>query len=224
VASRDRQPVKTGFDGKGGSLPEEMLPQTIAYGGVSFRLAFPETANAMTARGQAISLPAPARRVYLLAAATDGDERAVFKIGQTETALMIQNWGGLIGQWDKRNWKQTEVQVPSRTAPPGTPPDIAAQMQRPRTRINPYGEMTGITPGFIRRTPVAWFASHHHNQSGMNEAYAYSYLFAYAIEVPPGAKTLTLPVNEHVRILAISTSNERTRLQPAQPLYDMLQR
>jgi phosphodiesterase/alkaline phosphatase D-like protein len=67
-----------------------------------------------------------------------------------------------------------------------------------------------------------WFASHRHTPAGTNEAYAYSYLFAYTIDVPPNAKTLTLPNNDNVRILAITGSNERTSVKPARALYDTL--
>src|SRR5437879_13140175 len=35
--------------------------------------------------------------------------------------------------------------------------------------------------------------------------YAYSYLFAYALDVAPGARTLTLPDNDRIRILAINS-------------------
>ena len=84
--------------------------------------------------------------------------------------------------------------------------------------------MLGITPGFIKRAPIAWFASHRHTPAGTNEAYAYSYLFAYTIDVPAGAKTLTLPNNDNVRILAITASNERSSVKPAHPLYDTLER
>ena len=97
-------------------------------------------------------------------------------------------------------------------------------MQRPRTRIDPYGEMLGITPGFIKRAPLAWFASHHHTVAGTNEAYAYSYLFAYTIDVPANATTLTLPNNDQIRILAITGSNERDTVRAAQPLYDVFER
>jgi alpha-mannosidase len=84
--------------------------------------------------------------------------------------------------------------------------------------------MIGITPGFIKRAPIAWFASHHHTTAGVNEAYGYSYLFAYEIEVPVNAVTLTLPNNDQIRILAITGSNERERVKPARPLYDTLER
>ena len=82
--------------------------------------------------------------------------------------------------------------------------------------------MTGIVPGFIKRTPVAWFASHRHTADGVNEAYAYSYLFAYAVDVPAGARTLTLPNNDRIRILAMTVANEGGHVNPAQPLYDDL--
>ena len=84
--------------------------------------------------------------------------------------------------------------------------------------------MAGITPGFIKRAPLAWFASHRHTAAGTNEAYAYSYLFVYTIDVPANAKMLTIPENENVRILAITGSNEREWVKPAHPLYDTLER
>jgi alpha-mannosidase len=82
--------------------------------------------------------------------------------------------------------------------------------------------MTGIKPGFIKRAPLAWFASHHHTSDGRSEPYAYSYLFAYVIDIPANAKTLTLPDNDRIRIMAITLSNEVEPLRPVQPLYDML--
>jgi alpha-mannosidase len=69
-------------------------------------------------------------------------------------------------------------------------------------------EMTGLTPGYIKPAHVAWFASHHHDAEGANEPYQYSYLFAYPIDLPAGAKTLTLPANDKIRIMAISVANE----------------
>ncbi len=68
--------------------------------------------------------------------------------------------------------------------------------------------MDGLTPGFIKRAPVAWFASHKHTPDGKNEAYAYSYLFAYSLNVPAGATTLTLPNDPHVRVLAVTVADQ----------------
>ena len=224
VATVDGEKSSAGFNGKGAALPAEMLPGEIAYGGITFRLAGGDKPNAVVAKGQSIALPSGLRRVYILAASAGEDQKAAFGIGLKSVDLTIPSWGGFIGQWDDRQWKQTEVQIPPRTPPPGTPPDIAAQLQRPRTRIDPYGQMIGITPGFIKRSALAWFASHHHSAAGTNEAYSYSYLFAYAIDVPANAEKLVLPRNENIRILAVTGSNERQKVIPAQPLYDTLER
>ncbi|HEX5890439.1 MAG TPA: glycoside hydrolase family 38 C-terminal domain-containing protein, partial [Pyrinomonadaceae bacterium] len=220
VATADGERIKAGFDGEGSALPAEMLPREIAYSGITFRMA-PGNANAVVPRGQTIQLPNGVRRLYILAAAVNDDQKVTFRVGSETKSLTIQRWNGFIGQWDNRQWKRTEVQLAPRTPPPDIPPDIAAVLQRTRTRIDQYGEMTGITPGFIKRAPLAWFASHHHTASGTNEAYAYSYLFAYEIEVPANATTLTLPNNDQVRILAITGSNERHRVTPARELYGL---
>jgi alpha-mannosidase len=227
ATSADGTKSSTGFDAAGRALPAEMLPRGLEYDGIRFQFgpATRGTANAAVAKGQTIALPRGVfNRVYIVAASADGDQKAAFRIGNNPVDLNIQNWSGFIGQWDDRQWKTKEVTIPPRPVPPGTPPDIAAQLQRPRTRTDPYGEMIGITPGFIKRAPLAWFASHRHNSDGANEYYAYSYLFAYAIDVPAGARTLTLPVNDKIRVLAITAANQRGRLWPAQPLYDTLER
>jgi alpha-mannosidase len=83
-------------------------------------------------------------------------------------------------------------------------------------------EYTGLIPGFIKRAPVAWFASHQHSAQGSNEPYAYCYLFAYSLDLPPGSTTLTLPNNDKIRILAVTVADQPDEVSPVQPLYDML--
>jgi alpha-mannosidase len=110
----------------------------------------------------------------------------------------------------------TEQQVqPPQGAPPGTPP---------RIRVNPYGEMLGLKPGFIKRADIAWFNSQRRAADGSAEPYAYSYLFAYALDIPTGTRTITLPDNDRVRILAITVADEPWVLTTVQPLYDTLER
>jgi len=224
VANRDGERMKSGFDGEGLALPAEMLPRELSFAGIVFHLGPADKANALVARGQEISLPPGLKRLYVLAASAAGDQDVTFGVGNQTAKMKIQDWSGFIGQWDDRQWRQTEVKLQPRTPPADVPPDIAAVLQRPRTRLNPYGEMLGITPGFIKDAPIAWFASHRHTQAGTNEAYAYSYLFAYTIDVPANARTLTLPNNENVRILAIIGTDEREWVRPADRLYDTLER
>jgi alpha-mannosidase len=82
--------------------------------------------------------------------------------------------------------------------------------------------MLGLRPGFIKRADIAWFSSQRRAADGSAEPYAYSYLFAYAIDLPPGATTLTLPDSERIRILAMTVADEPWVVTPVQPLYDVL--
>ena len=82
--------------------------------------------------------------------------------------------------------------------------------------------MIGLKPGYIKRADLAWFSSHHHNAAGENVSYSYSYLFGYEMDLPAGAKTIKLPDNNNVRILAMSLADENPEVSPAQPLYDVL--
>ncbi len=201
TASNDGTKSAAGFDGKGNSLPAEMLPAQITFNGVQFQLAPAKTGalNAVVAKGQSITLPGgPHNRVYVLAASADGDQKATFKIGNMNADLNIENWGGFIGQWDDRTWSSKD------------------------TSKDDYGQMTGLIPGYIKRADLAWYCSHHHNAAGENVPYSYSYLFAYEIDLPAGARAITLPNNENIRILAMSAAEENPEVTPAQPLYDVL--
>jgi alpha-mannosidase len=217
AASNAGSQSQSGFDASGEALAAEMLPTDITYAGIHFELAAAETGkpDAVVARGQSISLPSGNyNRVYLLAAASDGDQNATFRIGDAPVRLNIENWGGFVGQWDNRSWTEKEVPIQY-------PQGFTPRPNAPKTRTEM--EFTGeITPGFIKRAPIAWFCDHRHTPDGKNEAYSYSYLFAYAMDLPSGVKTLTLPENDNIRILAVSVANEPGVTHAAAPLYDTL--
>ncbi len=215
VATTDGTSSASGFDGHGNALPAEMLPPQITFHDVRFQLGPAKTgvSNAIAADGQTIQLPpGHYNRVYLLAASAAGDQQAAFQVGDHRTDLNIQNWGGFIGQWDDRRWIAKDVTVPARGPRPA------------RTRHDDYAEMTGITPGYIKRADLAWYCSHHHDKTGKNIAYGYSYLFGYRLDLPSGARTITLPHNRDIRVLAISVAEENPEARPVQPLYDTLGR
>jgi alpha-mannosidase len=231
VATADHKVSTGGFDSEGKSLPGEMLPAEIAYDGITFHLA-PATEgklNAVTADGQIINLPeGNYDRLYLLAASYGGDQHATFQIGSTSVPLTIQDWSGYIGQWDNRQWKTIPVPPPA-TPAAGDNSKEAQRALRTLFYIKTHGPImkpgfVGLTPGFIKRAPVAWYASHLHSTDGSNAIYNYSYLYAYTVDVPAGAKALTLPTNDHIRILAITAAAAGEHTQPAQPLYDTLDR
>ena len=216
VASRNKAKATGGFDAAGRSLPTEMLPAEIPYAGIVFRLASPDKQNAVVCRGQSINLPVTFNRVYILAAAADGDQKAEFRVGGRIVDLTIQDWGGYVGQWDNRKWNIRQEPVPAPSPRPGQPTPTTPVKPRMRTVM----EYLGVTPGFVKPASVAWFASHRHTASGANEAYAYCYLFAYVLDSPSDAAALTLPKNEKIRVLAVTVADEPGHVRPVQNLVD----
>ncbi len=200
TASNHKAESSRGFDGNGNSLPAEMLPSQITFDDVNFELAQsnPGLANAMVARGERLTLPEGRfNRVYILAASADGDQTTAFEVGGKKVELSIQDWSGLIGQWDDRQWSKSGAN-------------------------DDYGEMVSLKPGYIKRADLAWYCSHHHDAAGENVPYGYSYLFAYSIDLPAGATSIELPDNDKVAVLAISVANANPKVTPAQALYDVL--
>jgi alpha-mannosidase len=202
---------------QGNALPAEMLPGSLEYAGIQFKLAPAGRRNAVSAHGQDIQLPSGKfTRLYLLAVAADGDQRAMFRVDGKPAELTIQEWTGKIGQWDNRSWSTRQEPIPLRPGAPLPPPGAPPRM---RTVMEFDGR---ITPGFIKRADVAWFASHIHGADGNFQPYAYSYIFAYPIDLPQNSKILTLPDNQRIRLLAITAVEEEGAIRPVQPLYDTL--
>ena len=81
--------------------------------------------------------------------------------------------------------------------------------------------LAGIEPGFVQPAEVAWFCSHHHTPQG-DAFYEYSYLYKIPIEVPQGAKSVRLPKDEHIHVLAATAVHGGPRIEPAAPLFDTL--
>lgn len=217
-----------GMDGHGNALPAEMLPSQIVYNGIKFQLAPAETgrANAVIAKGQTIALPSGRfNRILILAASGTEDRKALFRAGNTGVELNIESWAGFVGQWDTRVWKN-EIEhdwAVSAHHAAWPPPDMAHRGPVERTPTYPE-DYVGLNAGYIKPASLAWFASHHHTADGLNEPYQYSYLFAYQIDVPTGTRTLTLPNDGNIRVLAISVADDYPSLKPASPLYDTLGR
>ena len=215
-----------GFDDKGNAIPAEMLPATIEYHDVQFKLAQSGTSapNAAVAKRQKIELPAGRyNRVYVLAASADGDQDADFLIGARSIKLKIQNWSGFIGQWDTRVWKNQSERDWAISADHAVWPPADMQEREKRPVAPRYPEdYAGLEPGYVKTSGLAWYASHQHTAEGLNQPYRYSYLFAYPIDLESGELTLTLPNNDKIRVLAVSVAEEAPKLKPAQPLYDTL--
>ncbi|WP_255462272.1 glycoside hydrolase family 38 C-terminal domain-containing protein [Granulicella sp. WH15] len=226
IASNDDTKIEDGgIDGKGNAMPAEMLSSEIDYGPVRFELASAKTGvpNAVTARGQTLALPAGRfNRIYLLAAASSADDqKALFRVGNRAAELNIQSWTGWIGQWDTRIWTNTPDRDWAVSAN-----HVSSSLRSPNESKPPAwrypDDYVGLKPGYIKQAALGWYASHHHTAEGLNEPYQYSYLFVYSLDLPVGARTLTLPNNDKIRILSVSVVGDSPSLIPASPLFDTL--
>ena len=171
-----------------------MLPDTVESEDIKFALTHKTDGekNALECTGQTIQLPqGNYTRLYLLAAANE-DTRADFTIDGQATPLQIQQWTGKVGQFYNRILSRDQNSV--------------VEMQNP----------------FVKTDNIAWFASHTHSAyPSKNEAYQYCYLYKYEITIPAGAKTLTLPDNKKIKLLALTVAAPNAgNVTTLQPLYD----
>jgi alpha-mannosidase len=82
--------------------------------------------------------------------------------------------------------------------------------------------VTSVTNPFAKRDNIAWFASHRHlAYPSKNDAYQYCYIFKYEINLHSGAKTITFPENQNIKIFAVTAANNGDDdIKLLQPLYD----
>ena len=187
------------------TIPAEMIGDEVVADGIRFAIGSRADGemNAVRCEGQTVRLPAgDFNRMYLLAMAVQGDAMGEFVVDGQGHALSIPDWSGFLGRWDNRVFE-------------GHVSELTYSVNNKLTRIE---------PAYIKRAPLAWFCSHRHNpfgDSGSDEEYTYSYLFKFGVEIPSGAKTLKLPDNPRIRVLAISLAAEEGESAiPVQPLYD----
>jgi alpha-mannosidase len=189
-------------DDQGATIPGEMINDTVISEGIKFQIGPSANGkeNAVLCSGQTITLPnGKFNSIYLLAMAINGDTEGTFKIDGHPAQLPIQDWSGFIGQWDNRVFQ-------------GELPGLAYSLSNALDHLN---------AGFIKRAPLAWFCSHRHGQDGKDQVYTYSYLFKYRLDARTGAKTLTLPDNSRIRVVAVSlVQDENDSTVAALPLYD----
>jgi alpha-mannosidase len=187
------------LDGKGGTYPAEMIGDKVQVGNLSFDMGPKTTAayNAVECIGQTIDLPSGTRVLHLLAAA-DVEQGVVFKAGDKDIPLTVGGWSGYLGQWDTREFE-------------GKVAELSYSLRNPLKTIH---------PAYYRNHRVAWSATHHHIPTG-DKMYGYSYLFAYRLEIPEGATSITLPNSRFVRIVAMSVGDEGYAKPLQSPFEDL---
>ncbi|MBE0652113.1 MAG: alpha-mannosidase [Bacteroidales bacterium] len=178
----------------GNNIPAELVPDTITSEGIHFMMGSKadESNNAVSCKGQEIQLPEGDYNTVYLIAAADEDTKGAFSAGRENVPLKVQGWTGFVGQFYNREFAQDGYTVKA------------------------------IDPPFSKRADIAWFASHVHQQyPSENLAYQYCYLYKYAIRLPEGVKSIRLPDNDKIKILAMTVANDNgEEVTPLQPLYD----
>lgn len=88
------------FDGKGNSYAAELLPDRIGYKGIGFRLGDPAAENGVKCRRDTVALPEGRyNKLYLLAASTMYDNKAVFTVDGRDYEVLVPYYSGFVGQW-----------------------------------------------------------------------------------------------------------------------------
>ncbi len=143
--------------------------------------------NAVECRGDTISLPSgDFNKLYFLAAANE-DTEGTFLMDNEPVTVGIQSYTGFIGQWFTLKY------------------DDHSRRGEPK-----------ILDPFIKRDNIAWVGTHRHSYTGINEAYVFCYMYKYAIEIPRGAKTVILPENDKIKIMAMTLSKDlSSKTKPA---------
>lgn len=204
VVSSWPKPTEGNFDGKGDSIPGEMLPKSIDSAGVKFRFANTAdgASNAVACKGQTIALPSGKGRTLLILAADGGKGKtAAFRAGDHTVDLSIRSWTAKAGEWDTRLWG-------------GKVPELAYDWHNP---------IVGLVPGHISHVPIAWYSNHYRTAKGENAIYDFCSLYRYQIRIPDGANSVTLPDAPSIKIMAATVaSNLNDEATPVQPLYDVI--
>lgn len=191
VASRAHR-TDGAMDATGGSYPAELFPAQLQREGVAFQLG-------PVGNGAKNALTAQGQKIGLPAGNFNRVHLLVAAAGDTAGSLSV---GRVVYNLETPNWTGFVGQWDNRVWDDAT-------------------HVIGLTPGFTKRTPVAWFATHHNAPAG-DSFYDFSYIFQASFNLPAGTSELTLPDNPKLRIFAVSVSHEPAATPAAAPLYDTL--
>lgn len=166
----------------GNSYAAELLPDSIlTSNGISFRLGEKEIVNGLTCKGNTLQLPAGKNynRIYFLAASTNEDAKALFRLGNTVQEVTVPYYSGFIGQWGH----------------------------------------TGHTEGFLKDAEIAYVGTHRHSHS-KDEAYEFTYMFKFGMDIPKGTTSIKLPDNPNIVLFAATVAQEEyPSVAPASELF-----
>ncbi|MFR2615804.1 glycoside hydrolase family 38 C-terminal domain-containing protein [Parabacteroides goldsteinii] len=84
--------------------------------------------------------------------------------------------------------------------------------------IGQWGHL-GHTEGFLKEAEIAYVGTHRHAPEG-DEAYEYTYMFKFGMDIPKGATQLVLPDNKDIVLFAVTVvKEENPQVTPASELF-----
>ena len=200
LSSGDIDSIIGDFDYVGNSIPAELMPYYIVSDGIGFNISKGtnigwivvfkrDSKDAVIPNGQTVQLPeGDFNRAYVLAATTE-DTKGTFSIGNKSVTLGIQYYSGFIGEWNSLKYNRVMNEE----------------------LFEKDFEVIGENPSYLKTDNIAWVGTHRHRADGTNEAYAFCYLYKYAIDIIKGATMLKLPDNDKIRIMAITAVNDKNK-------------
>lgn len=186
------------FDGAGNSLPSELLPPEVVSEGITFRIGprgFREK-NVVACRGQVIRLPRGTwNGLYLLAAAVGQDVPDSVAVGEQSYDVLFPCYDEPLGQWEDGGAHGLYQTAPG---------DHDAAYLWPQQ--------------------LGWVGTHRHSRASCaDEAAIYCSLFKYFFVLPRGCRTVRLPYDRRVRVVAATVARSNNDLtMPAWPLVEEL--
>lgn len=189
--TRDGEPTRTGFDGRGRCFPAELTPLLLQDAAVPFDLAPVHGGGGVRdGDGGLLEVPSGYAELWWLGAAVGGRTLEVrFRLDGRELAATFPSW-------------RTPLAAPDRR--------LLGGRLGWRTRA-----------GWARRAPLAWYATHLHDRRGRNLAGERGMLFAVPIPLDGAGGTLRLPDAPELRLVAATLVREPARpVREARPLFD----
>lgn len=168
------------FDGKTNSYAAELLPDTLISDGIKFKIG-PTTAGRLNVlRCNANKIAIPAGYKKLYILAS-----SINAAGTTANFVM--------------NTKTYSLNVP-----------YFSGFMGQATMYNFVGGDTVLNSSYLKLDNVAWTGGHMHNGSSKtDQAYAFTYLYKYCLDIPEGTTELVLPVSNSIGIFAITVANNQ---------------
>lgn len=189
--TRDGEPARAGFDGRGRCFPAELTPLLLQEAPVAFDLAPVHGGGGVRdGDGGLLEVPSGFAELWWLGAAAGSRALPVrFRLDGRELAATFPSW-------------RTPLAAPDRRLLGGR-----------------LGWRTHA--GWARRAPLAWYATHLHDRRGRNLAGERGMLFAVPIPLDGAGGTLRLPEAPELRLVAATLVREPARpVREMRPLFD----